>query len=219
MDILGKNKVLFEGVSCERAFYILPKDNQFRIFVYKVCISDYFEWIIMTLVILSSLKLVVDSYLNGDASQETLAQVSENFDRFFTAAFALESVFRATALGFCIDNGSYLRETWSQIDFFIVVISIIDTSFEEINLPVIKILRLFRTLRPLRFISHNSGMKTIVSALVQSVGGIFNVALVVFIVWMMFAILAVNLFGGKLNYCSVDPFIHQTKQECRSKRG
>jgi len=84
---------------------------------------------------------------------------------FFTTAFALESAIRATALGFALDQGSYLRETWSQMDFFIVVISIIDASFSSINLPVIKILRLFRTLRPLRFISHNSGMKTIVSAL------------------------------------------------------
>ena len=86
-------------------------------------------------------------------------------------------------------------------------------------MPVIKILRLFRTLRPLRFISHNSGMKTIVSALIQSVGGILNVAVVVFVVWMMFAILAVNLFGGKLNYCSVEQFIHHTKDECLKHRG
>jgi hypothetical protein len=84
----------------------------------------------MSLVILSSLKLVIDTYLTGEASESTIGQVSENFDRFFTAAFALESLIRATALGFCLDHGSYLRETWSQIDFFIVIISIIDTSFE-----------------------------------------------------------------------------------------
>ena len=89
----------------------------------------------------------------------------------------------------------------------IVSVSILDASFENINLPVIKIMRLLRTLRPLRFISHNSGMKTIVVALMQSVGGIFNVAIVVMIVWMMFAILAVNIFGGKLMHCSVDPYI------------
>jgi hypothetical protein len=57
-------------------------------------------------------------------------------------------------------------------------------------------------------------MKTIVSALVQSIGGIFNVAVVVMIVWMMFAILAVNLFGGKLNYCSVGTYLYHTKEEC-----
>lgn len=69
IDILGKNKVLFENVFCENAFYVLSKDNKFRIFVYKICVSTTFEWIIMILVVLSSLKLVVDSYLTGDPSQ------------------------------------------------------------------------------------------------------------------------------------------------------
>lgn len=101
----------------------------------------------------------------------------------------------------------------------IVIVSMVDAAFVNIEMPVIKILRLLRTLRPLRFISHNSGMKTIVVALVQSVGGIFNVAIVVMIVWMMFAILAVNLWGGKLHYCNVEPYVHRTKEECFKHRG
>lgn len=113
MDILGKNKVMYEGVQCERAFYILSKDSRVRTYVYNICMSNVFEWIIMTLVISSSVKLVIDSYLTGDESQRILAAVSDNFDKFFTAAFAIESLIRATALGFCIDQGSYLRETWS----------------------------------------------------------------------------------------------------------
>jgi hypothetical protein len=39
--------------------------------------------------------------------------VSSNIDFFFTAAFALESLLKALALGFCMDDGTYLRETWS----------------------------------------------------------------------------------------------------------
>jgi len=35
----------------------------------------------------------------------------------------------------------------------------------------------------------------------------------------MFAILAVNLFGGKLNYCSISPFKYETKEECLKHRG
>lgn len=113
MDILGKNKVMYDGVYCERAFYIMSKDSRVRTLVYNICMSNVFEWIIMTLVMLSSLKLVIDSYLTGDESQSLLAAISDNFDKFFTTAFALESLIRATALGFCIDQGSYLRETWS----------------------------------------------------------------------------------------------------------
>ena len=71
----------------------------------------------------------------------------------------------------------------------------------NLNLAFIRVLRLFRTLRPLRFISHNISMKLVVTALLESVSGIFNVAIVVLLVWMMFAILGMNLMAGKLNYC------------------
>ena len=101
-----------------------------------------------------------------------------------------------------MDNKSYLREEWSQLDFFIVVSSLIDVSVDSINLSIVKILRLLRTLRPLRFISHNRSMKLIVTALLESVGGIMNVVIVLVLIWLMFAILAINLMKGKLNYCN-----------------
>lgn len=43
--------------------------------------------------------------------------------------------------------------------------SFIDVSVSSINLGFVKILRLLRTLRPLRFITHNRSMKILVSAL------------------------------------------------------
>lgn len=84
------------------------------------------------------------------------------------------------------------------MDFFIVITSLIDAIFTGVNIPIIKILRLLRILRPLRFISHNSSMKTVVIALLSSTGAILNVGIVVLCIFMMFAILGVNLFAGKL---------------------
>ena len=69
------------------------------------------------------------------------------------------------------------------------------------SLGFIKIIRLLRILRPLRFISHNKAMKMIVSALLDSGGSMVNVIIVIMVVWLMFAILSVNLFSGKLFYC------------------
>jgi len=62
-------------------------------------------------------------------------------------------------------------------------------------------LRLLRILRPLRFISHDVGMKLIVTALLESVSGIINVLIVIVLIWMMFGILAVNLLKNKSSYC------------------
>ena len=44
-------------------------------------------------------------------------------------------------------------------------------------------------------------MKTLIEALLASMGSIANVGVVIMIVFLMFAILGVNLFAGKLQYC------------------
>jgi hypothetical protein len=62
-------------------------------------------------------------------------------------------------------------------------------------------------------------MKLIVNALIGSVGGITNVLLVVAVVYLIFAILFVNLYKGRFFYCSVDPYILHTRQDCEYAGG
>lgn len=62
-------------------------------------------------------------------------------------------------------------------------------------------------------------MKLIVTALLESIGHIINVVVVVLMVWLMFAILAVNLFGGKLYYCTEDTYSVSNETECRLANG
>jgi hypothetical protein len=45
-------------------------------------------------------------------------------------------------------------------------------------------------------------MKIMVTSLVQSFLGIFNVLIICLCVFLMFGILAMNLLGGKLNFCN-----------------
>jgi hypothetical protein len=65
--------------------------------------------------------------------------ISTNVDYFFTAFFALESLIKSIAMGFITDRGSYLRESWNQLDFFIVVTSIVDVAFESVNIAILKV--------------------------------------------------------------------------------
>ena len=62
-------------------------------------------------------------------------------------------------------------------------------------------------------------MKTVVVALLSSMGAILNVGIVVIVVFLMFAILGVNLFAGKLQYCSVNPYVVKNKLDCFKVRG
>mmetsp|Transcript_13085 Transcript_13085/g.17712 ORF Transcript_13085/g.17712 Transcript_13085/m.17712 type:complete len:124 (-) Transcript_13085:2504-2875(-) len=120
--------------------------------------------------------------------------------------FLLEFLFKLVALGFVMDKGSYLRETWNMLDFFIVTTTLIDDILSSSDVEALRILRMLRILRPLRVISHNMQLKMIVTALLDAGGSIFNVIIVVLLVWLMFAIFAVNQYKGHFFYCSIDKY-------------
>ena len=57
------------------------------------------------------------------------------------------------ALGFIAHPGAYLRSPWNQLDFVVVITSIISTASPTNHVAILKALRLLRVLRPLRMIS------------------------------------------------------------------
>ena len=70
--------------------------------------------------------------------------------------------------------------------------------------PAMLALAVGRTLRPLRFISHNASMKIVVKALMESIGAILNCLLVFFLVYLMFGILGTFFLKNKMGYCDLD---------------
>lgn len=110
---MQKVKVDYDGVECDMSFYIFKKGNILRLYLYRACVHTAFETVILILIILSSIKLVMDTYMFDLPEDNILKVVSEGLDKFFTVAFAIESVIKAIALGLILDKGSYLRETWS----------------------------------------------------------------------------------------------------------
>ena len=168
----------------------------------------------MALIFLSSLKLATDTYMSGYDEDSVIIRYSNYTDSTFTWLFFGECVVKIIALGFTMDGGSYIRDSWNQLDFFIVITSMIDFSLGNIELPFIKILRLLRTLRPLRVVSHSKSLRLIVAALFSSTGAIINVSVVVLVVWLMFAIFGINTYKGQFFYCSEEKYFYHLKQTC-----
>ena len=80
----------------------------------------------MLLIALSSMKLALESYLTNEDETSTIVKTSEYLDLAFNYSFILECILKVIALGFAMDDGSYLRDSWNGLDFFIVVTSVID---------------------------------------------------------------------------------------------
>ncbi|EAR94798.2 cation channel family protein (macronuclear) [Tetrahymena thermophila SB210] len=191
--------LFFDNIKCQKSLYIFSMQNKIRRAFYFIVKNPLFDNIILAGIILNSVKLVSDTYDTGSDSQK---QASQILDIMFTVFFSIESCLKIVSYGFFFDENSYLRDNWSKLDFFVVVTSIIDVSLQNGNFASLKILRLLRTLRPLRVLHHNKSMKLIVTTLLESIVGILNMLLVIFLVWLMFAILGVSLMGGKLQYCN-----------------
>ena len=132
--------------------------------------------------------------------------------------FITEFIIKIIAYGFFMDEHSYLTgkyfiyinlDNWNRLDFLIVFSSIVDMIliYHEVRaLWILRILRLIKIIRSLRFISQNSNIKHVVKALLLSAGALANVTLVVFIFYLMYAILGMSLLKGKLGYCDINNY-------------
>lgn len=103
-----------------------------------------------TIIIFSSAKLAVDTYISPTNTE--ILRISSIADYVFNGLFILESLIKVVEKGFVIGERVYLSNSWNKLDFFIVCVSIVDMSLSGVNLSILKLLR---TLRPLRIITRN----------------------------------------------------------------
>ncbi len=80
----------------------------------------------MLLIGLNSVKLGVDTYLRDYKRGTAVWNASFYIDFVFNILFTIEAILKCISLGFVMDGGSYLRDGWNKLDFFIVVTSDID---------------------------------------------------------------------------------------------
>ena len=208
----------FIALKCRYSFYLFSKKNPIRLLCWSIIISDYFEAVIITLICSASLKLAIETYFLLNPIQ-LATDIFYYADLFFTISFTLEFLIKSIGYGFIFDGGSYLRDSWSQLDFFIVAASLVDISIPNVDIPMIKVLRLLRILRPLRFVTHNVNMRIIVTALFRSFGAICNTLIMVLVIWLMFSIVGVSFFAGKFQYCTVGLYVYSTKGVCIANGG
>jgi len=200
------NKI-FRKTECENSLYLFSQTNKFRIFCMKLITNKWFDRFILLIILLSTARLIVDTFLRG----YTFVFIFDIVDAIFNIIFLLEAVFKIVAMGIALDEGSYLRDNWNKIDIIIVICSIFD--FQNLftkyvgdgssssSLKFLKVLRLLRTLRPLRFISHNLQLKLIITSLFESILPIFTALCIVIIFFYIFSIIGISIFYSSFHNC------------------
>lgn len=106
-------------------------------------------------------------------------------DRIILAIFVVEIVIRIY-----VHRAAFWRDPWSLFDFAVVAIALIPASGQ------FAVLRALRVLRVLRLMSMVPSMRRVVGALLAAIPGLGSIALVLMIIYYVFAVIATNLFAA-----------------------
>ena len=105
-------------------------------------------------------------------------------DKVLLAVFVLEIALRLYA-----HRWSFFRDPWNVFDFVVVAIALIPAS------GPFAVLRALRVLRVLRVLTLVPTMRRVVGALLSAVPGLASIAMVLLLIYYVFAVIATKLFG------------------------
>ncbi|KAG7199961.1 hypothetical protein KM043_014390 [Ampulex compressa] len=183
-----------------RALFCLPLKNPLR----KMCISVVewkpFEWLILMTIFANCVALAVYTpYPFGDSNQTN--QCLEKIEYVFLVIFTVECVMKIIAYGFVAHPGAYLRNGWNLLDFAIVVIGMVSTVLTILMKEGfdVKALRAFRVLRPLRLVSGVPSLQVVLNSILRAMVPLLHIALLVLFVIIIYAIIGLELFSGKMH--------------------
>ncbi|XP_048511904.1 muscle calcium channel subunit alpha-1 isoform X10 [Athalia rosae] len=183
-----------------RALYCLPLKNPLRKMCIEVIEWKPFEWLILLTIFANCVALAV--YTPYPSSDSNLTNTYlEKIEYVFLVIFTVECVMKIIAYGFVAHPGAYLRNGWNLLDFTIVVIGMISTLMTILMKEGfdVKALRAFRVLRPLRLVSGVPSLQVVLNSILRAMIPLLHIALLVLFVIIIYAIIGLELFSGKMH--------------------
>ncbi|XP_042364199.1 calcium channel, voltage-dependent, L type, alpha 1D subunit, a [Plectropomus leopardus] len=205
-----------------RALFCLNLNNPIR----RACISlvewKPFDIFILIAIFANCMALAVYVPFPEDDSNSTNHDL-ETVEYAFLIIFTIETFLKIIAYGLVMHQNAYVRNGWNMLDFVIVVIGLFSVVLElltkeeksdgegEANHPSmhghggkpggfdVKALRAFRVLRPLRLVSGVPSLQVVLNSIIKAMVPLLHIALLVLFVIIIYAIIGLELFIGKMH--------------------
>lgn len=148
--------------------------------------TDWFQRSILGLIVVNAIVIGIQT---AQLSTEVAAALAL-FDVFCLAVYIGEAILKLIAY-----RGKYFKDPWNVFDLTVVLLCLVPASLLPISPQIIRIFRVFRAFRVFRLVSAFRQMRVIVEALGKSLPGVFWTALLLGIVYYVFAVMGTMLFG------------------------
>ncbi|CAL8386162.1 unnamed protein product [Gadus morhua 'NCC'] len=130
----------------------------------------------------------------------------------FLIIFTVEAFAEGHSYGLLFHPNAYLRNGWNLLDFIIVVVGLFSAILEQATKGDggtqiggkaagfdVKALRAFRVLRPLRLVSGVPSLQVVLNSIIKAMVPLLHIALLVLFVIIIYAIIGLELFMGKMH--------------------
>ena len=160
-------------------------------FAQVVVANKTFDWIITGVILLQAIVLALEAtpelYSSGREWKIAETELFFMTNNIVIAVFIVEAVLRLTA---CYPRPqSYFKDGWNCFDFAIIILSLMPIAGQFSTVA-----RLVRLLRITRLITKSTELRAIVSTLVRSIPSIFNILILLSILFFIYAIVGYHLF-------------------------
>ncbi|KAG5313422.1 CAC1D protein, partial [Acromyrmex insinuator] len=161
----------------------------------KAVKSQVFYWLIIVLVFLNTGVLATEHY----DQPEWLDHFQEITNMFFIVLFSMEMILKMYSLGF----QGYFVSLFNRFDCFVVIGSITEMILTNTRVmpPLgVSVLRCVRLLRVFKVTKYWRSLSNLVASLLNSIQSIASLLLLLFLFIVIFALLGMQVFGGKFNF-------------------
>ncbi|XP_076351266.1 muscle calcium channel subunit alpha-1-like isoform X2 [Tachypleus tridentatus] len=161
--------------------------------------SQAFYWIVIILVFFNTFTLASEHY----QQPEWLDHFQEVANMFFVVLFSVEMLLKMYSLGF----QGYFVSLFNRFDCFVVISSIMEMVLTYTNVmpPLgVSVLRCVRLLRIFKVTKYWASLRNLVASLINSMRSIASLLLLLFLFIVIFALLGMQVFGGKFNFAETE---------------
>ncbi|XP_064416748.1 calcium channel, voltage-dependent, P/Q type, alpha 1A subunit, b isoform X3 [Latimeria chalumnae] len=171
----------------------MPQNRQsFQYRMWQFVVSPPFEYTVMAMIALNTIVLMMKFYNSTD----TYEYVLKMFNTVFTTLFSLECLLKIIAFGVL----KYFQDAWNIFDFVTVLGSITDILVTEIGSPNnfinLSFLRLFRAARLIKLLRQGYTIRILLWTFVQSFKALPYVCLLIAMLFFIYAIIGMQVFGN-----------------------
>ncbi|KAF2879670.1 hypothetical protein ILUMI_26498, partial [Ignelater luminosus] len=157
-----------------------------------------FEYAVLLTIIANCVVLALEEHLpNQDKTM--LALKLDKTEEYFLGIFCVEASLKILALGFCLHRGSYLRNIWNIMDFFVVLTGFLTLFTQDIEAVDLRTLRAIRVLRPLKLVSGIPSLQVVLKSIIKAMAPLLQIGLLVLFAIVIFAIIGLEFYSGALH--------------------